>query len=74
MVVRYQIRKGAIPLYDGVQFLNESHFARGELPLRAILKRMRHEGCGGQPAKAELLSGAEAASSRSVRRIVLLSD
>ena len=54
-----------------VQFINESHFARGELPLRLIIKRMRHEGCGGKPARVELLSGAEAASSRQVRRIVL---
>jgi hypothetical protein len=31
---------------------------------------MRHDGCGGLPAKAELLTGIEGAS-RPVRRIVL---
>jgi hypothetical protein len=32
---------------------------------------MRHEHCGGRAARAELLSGVEAASSGPVRRIVL---
>ena len=32
---------------------------------------MRHDGCGGLPAKAELLTGIEGVSSRPVRRIVL---
>jgi hypothetical protein len=36
-----------------------------------ILARMRHDGCGGQAARAELLTGIEGASSRPVRRIVL---
>jgi hypothetical protein len=39
--------------------------------LRAILARMRHDGCGGLAGKAELLSGIEGVSSRPVRRIVL---
>jgi hypothetical protein len=43
---------------------------RSDLPLRTILARMRHERCGGRPAKAELLTGTEAASSGPVRRIV----
>jgi hypothetical protein len=43
----------------------------GEQPLRTILARMRHEHCGGRAAKAELLTGAEAAASGLVRRIVL---
>jgi len=38
---------------------------------RGILARMRHDGCGGRPARAELLTGIEAASSCPVRRIVL---
>jgi hypothetical protein len=29
---------------------------------------MRHDGCGGRPAKAELLTGVEEASCRPVRR------
>jgi hypothetical protein len=39
--------------------------------LAAILGAMRHDGCGGRVAKAELLSGVEGVSSRPVRRIVL---
>jgi hypothetical protein len=56
-----------------VVMLNESHAAtklRGR-PLSDILSRMRHDGCGGLPAKAELLTGIDGASSRPVRRIVL---
>jgi len=34
---------------------------------------MRHDGCGGLAAKAELLTGIEGVSSRPVRRIVMLS-
>jgi hypothetical protein len=45
---------------------------RREMPLRALLARMRHDGCGGLPGRAELLTGIESASSRPVRRIVLL--
>jgi hypothetical protein len=37
-----------------------------------ILARMRHDGCGGLPGKAELLTGIEGASRRPVRRIVLI--
>jgi hypothetical protein len=35
--------------------------------IRDILDRMRHDGCGGRPEKAELLTGIEGASSRPVR-------
>jgi hypothetical protein len=45
---------------------NESHAARWR-------ERMRHDGCGGQAARAELPTGIEGASSRPVRRIVLRS-
>jgi hypothetical protein len=34
---------------------------------------MRHDGCGGQPAKVELVTGVDGVSSRPVRRIVLKS-
>jgi hypothetical protein len=33
---------------------------------------MRHDGCGGRAARAELLTGIDGASSRLVRRIVLM--
>jgi hypothetical protein len=41
------------------------------MPLRVLLSRMRHDGCGGLAGKAELLSGIEGVSSRPVRKIVL---
>jgi hypothetical protein len=57
-----------------VSMLNEAHTTgrRREIPLRALLARMRHDGCGGLAGKAELLSGVDGVSSRPVRRIVLL--
>ncbi len=42
------------------------------MPLRDLLARMRHDGCGGRPARAELLTGIDGVSSRPVRRIVLM--
>jgi hypothetical protein len=42
------------------------------MPLRALLARIHHDGCGGRPGRVELLTGIEAASSRPVRRIVVL--
>jgi hypothetical protein len=51
--------------------VNQVHAAKSDLPLRNILDRMRHDGCGGRAGKAELLSGIEGVSSRPVRRIVL---
>jgi hypothetical protein len=48
--------------------------ALGAMPIRDMLHRMRHDGCGGRAAKAELLSGIEGVSSRPVRRIVLISN
>ena len=55
-----------------VTMLNEAHTRWRDRTLRAILTRMRHDGCGGLAGKAELLSGIEGVSSRPVRRIVLL--
>jgi hypothetical protein len=42
-----------------VSMLNEAHTTgrRRAMPLRALLARMRHDGCGGLPGKAELLTG-----------------
>ena len=54
-----------------VQMVNEVHFARPNMPIRDILAKMRHDGCGGRAGKAELLTGIEGVSSRPVRRIVL---
>ena len=57
-----------------IRMLDEAHAcaALGRLLLRDLLARARHDGCGGRAAKAELLTGTEAASSRPVRRIVLM--
>jgi hypothetical protein len=57
-----------------VQMLNEAHTTgrRREMPIRAIIAKMRHDGCGGRPGRVELLTGIEAASSRPVRKIVVL--
>ena len=56
---------------DKVQMVNEAHFARPKMPIRAILAKMRHDGCGGRVGRAELITGIEGVSSRLVRRIVL---
>ena len=58
-----------------VAMLNEAHTTgrRREMPLRALLARMRHDGCGGIAGKAELLTGIDGVSSRPVRKIVLRS-
>jgi hypothetical protein len=58
-----------------VSMLNEAHTTgrRREMPLRALLARMRHDGCGGIAGKAELLTGIDGVSSRPVRKIVLRS-
>jgi hypothetical protein len=56
-----------------VQMVNEAHAARWrDRSLRDIIARMRHDGCGGRAGKVELLTGIEGASSRPVRRIVLI--
>ena len=40
--------------------------------IRDTTTRMRHDGCGSRAGKAELLTGIEGASSRPVRKIVLI--
>ena len=47
-------------------------FDRRDMLLRDIIKRMRHDGCGGRAGKVELLTGIEGVTSRPVRRIVLM--
>jgi hypothetical protein len=56
-----------------VTLMNEAHTGerRGTMPLRVLLSRMRHEGCGGRAGRAELLTGIDGVSSRPVRKIVL---
>jgi hypothetical protein len=44
-----------------VQLLNEAHMKRRDMPIRDIIARMRHEGCGGSPGRVELLTGIEGA-------------
>ena len=53
------------------RMLNEAQTAQGDLPIRTILDRMRHDGCGGRAGRVELLTGIEGVSSRPVRKIVL---
>ena len=52
-----------------VQWLNQVHMPRSDQPLRTILGRMRHGHCSGCAAKAELLTGADAASSGPVAAV-----
>ncbi len=52
----------------------ETHAPWRDRRLRDILARLRHDGCGGIAGKAELLTGIEGASSRPVRRIVLMGE
>ena len=54
------------------RMFSETHSAQRDMLIRDILYRMRHDGCGGRPSRAELLTGVEGASSRPVRRIVLI--
>jgi hypothetical protein len=56
--------------------LNEAHMSehRRSTALCVLISRTRHDGCGGQAARAELLTGIEGASSRPVRRIVLIAN
>jgi hypothetical protein len=53
------------------RMVDEAHMVQRDLPIRTILARMRHDGCGGRAGQVELLTGIEGASSRPVRRIVL---
>jgi hypothetical protein len=54
------------------RMFSETHAAQGDMLIRDILKRMRHDGCGGRAGRVELLTGIEGASSRPVRKIVVL--
>ena len=54
--------------------INEARMSepRRGLALHVLISRITHDRCGGRVGRAELLSGIEGASSRPVRRIVLL--
>jgi hypothetical protein len=54
--------------------LNEPHTSprRRDLPIRELLAKLRHDGCGGRPSRAELLTGIKGVSSRPMRKIVVL--
>jgi hypothetical protein len=53
------------------RMMNEVHTAQRDLPIREIIAKARHDGCGGRAGKVELLTGIDG-SSRPVRKIVLL--
>ena len=51
---------------------SETNAAQGGMLIRDIIAKMRHDGCGGRAGKVELLTGIEGASSRPVRKIVVV--
>jgi hypothetical protein len=53
------------------RMFSQTHSAQSHMPIRDIIERMRHDGCGGGAGKVELLTGIEGVSSRPVRKIVL---
>jgi hypothetical protein len=55
------------------RMMNEVHPAQRDLPIREIIKRARHDGCGGRAGKVELMTGIDG-SSRPLRRIVVRAD
>jgi hypothetical protein len=54
--------------------LNEAHSPQGDMLIRDLIAKMRHDGCGGRAGRMELLTGIEGASSRPVRCILLRAD
>jgi hypothetical protein len=46
------------------RMVNEVHTTRRDMPIREIIKRARHDGCGGRAGKVELLTGIVGVSSR----------
>jgi hypothetical protein len=42
----------------------ETHFDRRDMQLREIIKRMRHDGCGGRAGKVVLMTGIEGVTKR----------
>ena len=56
------------------RLLNEAHTPRGDQPIRALIAKLRHDGCGGRAGRVELLTGIEGMSPRPVWRIVLITN
>ena len=54
------------------RMFSEAHSAQRDMLIRDIIARMHHAGFGGRAGRVELLTGIEGASSRPVRRIVLV--
>jgi hypothetical protein len=54
-----------------VRMISETHTPQRDIPIRDIIARMRHDGCGGRAGKVELITGIDGTSSQQVRRIVL---
>jgi hypothetical protein len=45
-----------------------THMPQGDMLIRDIIDRMRHDGCGGRAEKAELLTGIDGSSRRTSDR------
>ena len=74
---RHWLSYGDDPLPSGKEALDEpfrafpSWFMRITCD-RDLIAKLRHDGCGGRAGRVELLTGIEGASSRPVRKIVLI--
>lgn len=58
------------------RMISETHTsaAQRDLPLREIIARARHDGCGGRAGEVVLETGIDVTSSRPVRKIVLRAE
>jgi hypothetical protein len=65
-------RLGGAPSSNKVLIINEVHTPHRDMPLHEIIWLMRHDGCGGGAGRPELLTGIEGASTRPVRKIILV--
>jgi hypothetical protein len=54
------------------RMIAETHMVHGEMLIRDIIAKMRHDGCGGRAGRMELLTGIEGVNSRPVRKIIVL--
>ena len=62
-------------MFGKERYLSETHMTlagKGDQRLGDIVARLRHEGSGGVPAVAELVTGIPGSSSGTVRRVVLV--
>jgi hypothetical protein len=53
------------------RMLSETQTVQRDMPIRDIIAKMRHDGCGGRAGKVELSTGIEGTSSMPARKIVL---